>query len=226
MTSFHMPHTGSQCSVGPRRTCKEYTFRDGTKVVAKSAAGARRALNRLNEAPVLVSAVNCTEKSLGTVTPAPPATVVTRGSPGTFTGVTPESLTALQALGALGQTTAWNDAKIGTLQEWVVTADGERAVWRGADRGWEWVGRTQTWSDAHTLIMVGPSGWPNATVPASLADLKADPQAGDGKGYTADGYFGTAENPGVDFATGQSVTLLNGDKGYFNSGVWLPGKAP
>ena len=58
--------------------------------------------------------------------PAPRATTgATAGTPGAFTGGTPASLTALQALGALGNTAAW------TAGQYVALGDGSNAYWSG-----------------------------------------------------------------------------------------------
>lgn len=61
-----------------------------------------------------------------TGTPAAPPTGVTAGTPGTFTppgSQTPANITALRALGALGQTTAW------TGGQYVVLGDVSHAYW-------------------------------------------------------------------------------------------------
>ena len=54
MPSYHMPETGSARSVGVRRIKKEFAFIDGTKVIARSQAEARRRANKLGEAPKVV----------------------------------------------------------------------------------------------------------------------------------------------------------------------------
>lgn len=59
---------------------------------------------------------------------SPVATGVTAGTPGSFTpsGAVPANLTALQALGALGQSTAW------TTGQYVSLGDASKAHWGGA----------------------------------------------------------------------------------------------
>ena len=59
-------------------------------------------------------------------------TAVTAGTPGSFTpaGAKPANLSALQALGALGQSTAW------TAGQYVVLLDGTEAYWSGVATGW------------------------------------------------------------------------------------------
>jgi hypothetical protein len=156
-------------------------------------------------------------------------TGATAGSPGTFTGGTPTDLAALQKLGALGNTAAWKDRKIGQLQEWVRTTNGELAVWggvgTGTGKGWVAVTPAQVNLDITTLITGGGTGWPSGTTPANLAALKGNGQAGDGKGYQADGTFGTGATPGVAFATGQFVTLGDSSKASYNGTIWIAGAA-
>lgn len=53
-------------------------------------------------------------------------TAATAGTPGSFTGPTPANLTALKALGPLGNTTAW------TVGQNVVLGDASTAYWGGA----------------------------------------------------------------------------------------------
>lgn len=61
------------------------------------------------------------------VIPAPSPTGVVAGDPGTFTpaGAVPANLAALQALGTLGQTTAWDSG------DYVVLGDDSQATWNG-----------------------------------------------------------------------------------------------
>lgn len=64
-----------------------------------------------------------------TVTPPSPPSGVTAGSPGSFTppgSQVPADLTALQALGALGSTTAWSTG------EHVILGDASHANWDGS----------------------------------------------------------------------------------------------
>jgi hypothetical protein len=159
-------------------------------------------------------------------------TGATSGSPGAFVGAIPATLAALQALGALGNTTAWKDRRIGQLQEWVRTANADLAVWggpgTGTGKGWVAVTPAQIDLDVTALITGGASGWPSGTTPANLAALKANGQAGDGKGYQADGTFGTGTTggtKGVAFATGQFVTLGDGSKASYNGTIWSAGAA-
>ena len=157
----------------------------------------------------------------GAPPPPPPAgiTAATAGTPGTFTGGTPANLAALKALGALGNTAAWTDRAIGTLQQYVTLGNASNASWGGA--AWNAVTAAQIKLDITDLITGGASGWPGAAAPTNLAALTADAQAGNGKGYRADGTFGT----GVAFATGQFVTLGNGSKAHYDGAAWAVGAA-
>ena len=147
-------------------------------------------------------------------------TAAAAGSPGSFTGGTPANLAALKALGPLGNTTAWKDRAIGTLQQYVALGDASNASWGGA--AWNAVTAAQVKLDITDLITGGASGWPGAAAPVNLAALKADAQAGNGKGYQADGTFGT----GVAFATGQFVILGDASKAHYSGTVWVAGAAP
>jgi hypothetical protein len=66
------------------------------------------------------------------------------------------------------------------------------------------------------------------SAPADLTTLKGDGKAGDGKGYQANGAFGTGTTgatKGVAFATGQFVTLGDGSKASYNGTIWSAGAA-
>jgi hypothetical protein len=76
--------------------------------------------------------------------------------------------------------------------------------------------------DLTTLIGQLQAGWPT---PANLTALQGDANVGDGKGYQADGSAGTAQKPGVAFATGQFVTLGDNSKAHFTGTAWAAGAA-
>ena len=167
-----------------------------------------------------------------TVTPIVRTTRIVAGSPGTITGGTPADLPALKALGALGNTTAWVDRVVGALQQYVTLGDGSNASWGGAGTGtgtgWNAVTAAQMSLDITDLINGGASGWPGAAAPTNLAALKADGQAGDGKGYQVDGTFGTGTTgtkKGVAFTTGQFVMLGDGRQAHYDGAVWNVGPA-
>jgi IPT/TIG domain len=85
-----------------------------------------------------------------------PPTAVTPGAPGSFTGRIPNNLSELQAIGALGQTVAWD------RDEYVVLLDGAKVTWDGDS--WEyWVAEHDSGgiADPHITALV-----PN-TLPAS-----------------------------------------------------------
>ena len=148
MPSYHMPSTGSARSVGVRRIRKQYTFADGTVVYSRSIQEAARLAGKPNEIPTLqpnaVIPPNADIQPVvrGTggppkVTPGAggggggggiptPTTKATAGTPGSFAGGIPGGLTVLQALAALGNTTAW------TTGQWVILGDKSLAHWDGA----------------------------------------------------------------------------------------------
>jgi len=141
MPSYHMPSTGSARSVGVRRIRKQYTFADGTMVYSRSIQEAARLAGKPNETPTLqpnaVIPANADVQPVVRGTGGPPkvtpgagggatTTKAAAGTPGTFTGGIPATLTALKALGKLGNTTAW------TTGQWVILGDKSLAHWDGA----------------------------------------------------------------------------------------------
>ena len=146
MPSYHMPSTGSARSVGVRRIRKQYTFADGTVVYSRSIQEAARLAGKPNEIPTLqpdaVIPLNADIQPVVQTTGGPPGpkpggggggggiptptTKATAGTPGSFAGGIPGGLTVLQALAALGNTTAW------TTGQWVILGDKSLAHWDGA----------------------------------------------------------------------------------------------
>jgi hypothetical protein len=136
----------------------------------------------------------------------PPIAVV-RGIPATLipaNATRPANLTALIALGALGNTTAWS------VGQFLGLADGSRAYWNGT----AWVAGatpapvvTATGATAGTPGAFTPNG---ATPPATLAALQSG---------------GVTASPTTAWTTGQRVVLGNGTLAYWTGSAWAAGAA-
>ena len=133
-------------------------------------------------------------------------TAIVAGDPATYipsNATKPESLAALRALSALGNTTAW------TAGQYVVLGDTSEAYWDGTT--WQ-EGRAPSGAIAATGATAGspgsftPSG---AVAPANLAALS-----------------GVTANPTTAWTTGQYVLLGDSTKAYWDGTAWQAGQAP
>lgn len=134
------------------------------------------------------------------------ATGVTPGTPGSLTPTNanvPANLTALQALGPLGETTAW------TTGQYIDLGDGSKAYWSGT----AWAAGTApappitpTGATAGTPGSFTPSG---ATPPANLTALQA---------------ASIAATPSTAWTTGQYVALGTGTA-HWTGSAWATGAA-
>lgn len=152
------------------------------------------------------------------VQPPPIAiTGVTAGTPGEFApgnATLPVNLAALKADAVVGDsgtskpTTAW------TVGQYVVLGDSSQASWNGT----AWVAGAVAAVVAITGVTAGSPGSfqpANATVPATLAALKADGVVGDA---------GTAK-PTTAWTTGQHVVLGDATQASWNATAWIAGPA-
>lgn len=137
-----------------------------------------------------------------------PLTAITAGTPGTLSpanGNRPADLTALQALGAVGNTTAW------TTGQYVVLGDGSDAYWDG-----------NSWEDGRAPAATIPATGATAGTPGSFSPAGATPPA-DLTALTGGGITAT---PTTAWTTGQYVALGDSSHAYWNGTAWTTGAAP
>jgi hypothetical protein len=127
-------------------------------------------------------------------------TAIIPGQPGTYqpnlAAVVPNDLAALQALGAVGQSTPW------TAGQYIVLGNTQPAYWDGA----QW----QLGIAPVTPVVTQGSPGTVSPVPFNLASLQA---------YGSLGQT-TAWPPG------SSITLGNGQQAHWNGSAWVAGPAP
>ena len=135
-----------------------------------------------------------------------PATGVTPGIPGTFqpaNASTPADLAALQALGPLGQTTAW------TVGQYVLLGDGTQAHWDG-----------DSWEAGATPAPAQPATAANAGTPGSFSPTGSlTPQ-------NLAAMSSVTAIPTTAWLTGQHVILGDATHAYWNATAWTTGNAP
>lgn len=133
------------------------------------------------------------------------------GAPGSFTppgSTVPADLTALQALGDLGQTTAWAG------NEYVVLGDGSSATWDGSD--WAvWTAPTNVYPD--TVVAGSPGTFSNAAFPTATVDIPDDLATLQGLGDLGQT---------TAWTTGQYVDLGDASTAHWDGSAWAVDAAP
>lgn len=133
------------------------------------------------------------------------ATGVTPGSPGSFTpegAAPPESLAAIRAAGALGETDPWAEG------EYVVLGSDEEVFWDGDS--WEKGRAPRTEVTGVTAGTPGSFTPAWATIPADLAELQALGDLGETTAWSA----------------GESVVLGDESEAHWDGDSWEEGAVP
>jgi hypothetical protein len=135
-----------------------------------------------------------------------PIVSIQAGDPGSYNpanATRPANLTDLQAMGALGNTDAWD------ANEYILLRNDTQAYWDG-----------DAWAEGRAPGAVIAATGANAGTPGTFTPTGAEPPADLG---TLDS---VTANPTTAWTAGQRVILGDGTAAYWNGTAWVAGTAP